>query len=92
MREAEWQNLLASFSQNPPKILVNYYSTSRIENILSENAKWGQIFSFTPTGYLGKIILVHPWNPDVYTQVFQLVGTLPVLSSVYLTMNIEHIF
>lgn len=98
MREAERQNLLASFAQNPPKILDNYYATSRIENILSENGvygddesemerlyyrneyyfageKWGQIFSFTPTGYLGKIVLIHPWDSELYTRTWQLLGT-----------------
>lgn len=36
MQEAERQNSLSAYSQFPPLILDNYYSTSRIENISRE--------------------------------------------------------
>lgn len=41
MQAAERQNILASFAKNPPKILDNYYATSRIENILNEEGVYG---------------------------------------------------
>lgn len=95
---AKRHNRLNTYSQYPAKILDNYYSNSRIENILKEKdvygdeespstrqyyrdsyyfggINWNQIFTFTTTGYLGKIVLVQEGNWDIYKNTIQLLAS-----------------